>query len=464
MKNLKVLIVVIAVMILSFTTGCLFRSSSNPVASEAVQSQQLAQTVAQPQAKVMAAAFSKPAGRTYTYSKCGHNINNQFRQNVKRLAGSLKVCLLGADSTEEILISFEKMKVKPENGSPLRVDIDESTINLLDAAQISNALADAQLPEGVYKYLEFSVKDAKIKVSGNETPQNLVVPSRRVRFFGNFEIKEGYTTVLSIKFLHRIIKWKVFGKQFYMMIPIVKISSTLELKPVDQTITDGDVNGHVESFVDASKLSGATVSLDGTSFSALTAADGSFSFIKVPAGLYTLRVNHPDYLDYSFQIEVAAGQVSTVVAQLNPAVIRSNISSTGWFSEFFPLADANGTYAEVSMETPIKIDFVSLAFTKAEVKFTGLYSAAGAARFNTFMGVSQQVSAETDLGNWWVGYNATLSNPLGLYYANEAGNEYTVDVTELIRSNPSSAYFLAAQNLDFADIKLTNIQLSIYYR
>ncbi|MEW6712626.1 MAG: carboxypeptidase-like regulatory domain-containing protein [Candidatus Riflebacteria bacterium] len=462
MKNLKVLIVVIAVMILSFTTGCLFRSSSNPAASEVAQSQQLAQTVAQPQAKVMASAFSKPAGRTYTYSKCGHNINNQFRQNVRRLAGSLKVCLLGADSTEEILISFEKMKVKPDNGSPLRVNIDESTINLLDAAQLSGVLADAQLPEGVYKYMEFYVKDAHVKVNG-ET-KNMVVPSRKVRFFGKFEIKEGYTTVLAIKFLHRIIKWKIFGKQFYMLIPIVKISSTLELKPVDPAITDGDVNGHVESFVDAGKLSGATVSLDGTSFSALTAADGTFSFPAVPAGLYTLRAIHPDFLDYSFQVEVVAGQVSTVVAQLNPAVIRSNISNTGWFSEFFPYADANGTYAEVSMETPIKIDFVSLAFTKAEVKFTGLYSSVGAARFNTFMGVSQQVSAETDLGSWWVGYNATLSNPLGLYYASEAGNEYTVDVTEMIRSNPSSAYFLAAQNLDFADIKLTNIQLSIYYR
>jgi hypothetical protein len=292
----------------------------------------------------------------------------------------------------------------------------------------------------------------------------MFVPSRKVRFFGKFEIKEGYTTNLKIKFMHRIVHWKVFKKNFYMLIPIVKISSSLELKPVDPAITDGDLNGHVESFVDASLLSGINVALEGTSFSAVTAADGSFSFTQVPAGVYTLKASHPDYLDYSFQFEVVAGQVTTAVVQMNPAIIRSTVANTGWFSEYFPFADANGVYGEVALETPVQIDFVSLAFTKAEVKFTGQYHTPGAAQFETYLGVIQQVSAETDLGSWWVGNTATLANPLGLFYASEVGTEFTVDVTEMIRNNPSTAYFLAGKNLDLVDIRMTDIQLSIYYR
>lgn len=451
------------IMILSFSTGCLFRSSSNPVGtSEISQNQQLAQNAAQVKPKVMAATYAKPAGRNYTFSKCGHKVNHKFRENLKKLAGSLNIRLLSADSTEKINITFEKMKVKPEKGSPINIKFDKTTINLLDVTHLSDSIADAELPDGVYNYLEFYVKEANVEDANGTHP--MVVPSKRIRFFGQFEIKEGYSTVLTIKFLHRIIKWKIFSKQFYMMIPIVKISSSLELKPVDSTITDGDLNGHVENFVSAAKLEGVSVSLQGTTYSAVTGADGSFSFTEVPAGLYTLVANHPDYLDYSFQMEIVAGQEATVVAQLNPAVIRSTVGNTGWFSEFFPLADANGTYAEAALETPIQIDFVSLAFTRAEIKFIGQYNAPGAARFHSYFALNQQVSADTDLGTWWVGWNASLGSELGLFYATPEGNEYTIDVTDLVRNSPSSAYYLAARNLDFVDIRLNDIQLSIYYR
>jgi hypothetical protein len=463
MKNLRILTILLFAMILSLTTGCLFNTSSNPVGNSSVaESQQLAQKVAQTQPQVMASSFTQPEKRNYTFAKSGHKLSTEFRQNVKRMAGSLKVSLAGSTSTDNVLISFEKMKVKPENGAPFSVAIEERTIDLLSATDLADVIGDVELPEGVYKYMEFSIKDAQIVIDG--VTHSMFVPSRKVRFFGKFEIKEGYTTNLKIKFMHRIVHWKVFKKNFYMLIPIVKISSSLELKPVDPAITDGDLNGHVESFVDASLLSGINVALEGTSFSAVTAADGSFSFTQVPAGVYTLKASHPDYLDYSFQFEVVAGQVTTAVVQMNPAIIRSTVANTGWFSEYFPFADANGVYGEVALETPVQIDFVSLAFTKAEVKFTGQYHTPGAAQFETYLGVIQQVSAETDLGSWWVGNTATLANPLGLFYASEVGTEFTVDVTEMIRNNPSTAYFLAGKNLDLVDIRMTDIQLSIYYR
>lgn len=430
------------------------------MATDVAQPQQLAQKVDSNQPMVKASVFVEPQERKYTFAKNGHKVGHQFRENVKKLKGSLKVRLLGQDNTEKILLSFNKMKVKPESGRPVRISLDTRTIDMLSAADLAEVLAEQELDEGVYKYLEFSIKKAQVVIDG-ET-KDLFVPSRRVRFFGKFEIKEGYTTNLSVKFLHRLIHWKAFARHTYMMIPIVRISSDLVLKPVDAT--DGDVAGYVESFVDGSKLAGVNVNLEGTSYSAVTAADGSFGFEKVPAGLYTIKTTHPDYLDHSFQLEVIAGQVASAVVQVNPAVIRSDVANTGWFSEYYPIADAHGEYGEVALETPIQIDFVSLAFDNAELKFTGQFHALGAGQFKTYLGVSQQVSAETDLGDWWVGNSALLENYLGLFYATDEGTEYTVDVTELIRSNPSSIYYIAAHNLDLIDIRMNDIQLSIYYR
>ncbi|MGM0601294.1 MAG: carboxypeptidase-like regulatory domain-containing protein, partial [Candidatus Rifleibacteriota bacterium] len=358
MKNFKILTILSLVILLSLTTGCLFKSSSNPVGTDVDQPQQLAQKVDSNEPMVKASVFSEPKEREYTFAKNGHKVGHSFRENVKKLKGSLKVRFLGQDSTEKILLSFNKMKVKPESGRPVRISLDTRTIDMLSATDLAEVLADQELDEGIYKYLEFSINKAQIVVDG-ET-RDLFVPSKRVRFFGKFEIKEGYTTNLTVKFLHRLIQWKAFARHTYMMIPIVKISSELVLKPVEAT--DGDITGYAESFVDGSKLAGIDVSLEGTSHSAVTAADGSFAFEQVPAGFYTLKTSHPDYLDHSFQLEVIAGQVASAVVQLNPAVIRSNVANTGWFSEYYPFADANGEYGEVALETPIEIDFVSLAF------------------------------------------------------------------------------------------------------
>ncbi|MDN5278765.1 MAG: hypothetical protein PWR01_2730, partial [Clostridiales bacterium] len=142
-------------MILSLTTGCLFNTSSNPVGNSSVaESQQLAQKVAQTQPQIMASSFTQPEKRNYTFAKSGHKLSTEFRQNVKRMAGSLKVSLAGSTSTDNVLISFEKMKVKPENGAPFSVAIEERTIDLLSATDLADVIGDVELPEGVYKYME----------------------------------------------------------------------------------------------------------------------------------------------------------------------------------------------------------------------------------------------------------------------------------------------------------------------
>jgi len=439
-------------------TGCFGggSGSSNPVG---VSMSNSAPTMDSASSNLVASQFAKPADRKYTFAKSNFKIDYAFRNGLAKSGASLKVLFQGLESADNIFITFDKMVVKSESGVVTNISMPDRKIDLMAAAQLSDVLAEIALPAGIYNQFELSIKNAEVVVDGKTV--KLVVPSGRIRFNGNIELKDGYTTNLKIRFMGRIIKSNGNPK----MMPVVKVSSELVAKPVESQITDGDINGSVESFVNAQRLSGINVALDGTSFSAVTDADGAFTFAKVPAGIYTLKASHPDYLDYSLSASVEAGQVAAVNIQINPAVISSSIANTGWFSEIYPFADANGEFAEVSLETPVKIDFISLAFVKAEMKFTAEYFEIGAGRCLNYLSTTQQVNAESDMGDWWAGNTAVTGSYLGEFFATYApGTTYTLDVTEVIRSNPSSAYFLASRNISLVNMRLTNVQLSVYYR
>ena len=150
---------------------------------------------------------------------------------------------------------------------------------------------------------------------------------------------------------------------------------------------------------------------------------------------------------------------------MNPAVVESTVGETGWFSEYYPIADINAAYGETSMETPVRIDFVSMAFTKAELSFTAQYHENGTARFYAFLGNEQQVSADAQIGNWWAGNYCKAQNGLGEFLAISGnGHTYTIDITEELKAYPSNIYYLAARNLDIVDIKLSNIKITVYYK
>jgi hypothetical protein len=462
--NRKILLALAIGLLMPLLTGCFFHSSgSNPVGDTSfANSQQSAQALSTAKPQIMASSYTKPVDRKYTFAKCSHSIGHAFRDDVKKAAARLRVSLMSSDVTDNIFITFEKMMVKSEKGGKTNITLPTRKIDLLSASTLSDLLAEQQLPEGRYNYMEVSVKAAEINYEGKV--YKVVVPSKKIRFVGKFELKDGYATNLKVKFLHRLTKWKVGKLNFFMLLPVVKIGSELVPIPVEE-VTVGNIAGSIENFVSSAKLADIAVSLEGTGFSTVTDSNGQFSFADLPAGVYNLKTYHPDFLDYSFPVEVAAGQIASVTAQLNPAVIQSSIGSTGWFARYFPFAELNGEYAEVSLETPVNIDFVSLAFVKAELKFVAEYNSGGAARCHNYLAATQQVSADAMLGDWWAGNNANLGNYLGEFYALPApGNPLTVDVTEMIRSNPSSLYFLASQNMDFVDIRMTGIQLSIFYR
>lgn len=459
MNRLK-LLTLMTLIVLPLLTGCFGggSGSSNPVGVSMSNSAPTMDT----SSELLASKFQKPVDRKYTFAKSNYKIKYAFREGVEKGVSKLRLLFLSPQNADNIFITFDKLEVKSDQGVKTKVEFSRR-IDLLAANDLSEMLTEVNLAPGCYKQLVLFIKEAELVVEG--VSYKLFIPSKKLRFNGKFEIKDGYNTNMMIKFRHRLLKMKLFGRHVAAMLPVVKISSELVPVQVTPEITDGDITGSVLSMVDSQMLEGVTVSLDETEFSAVTDSAGAFSFAKVPAGIYNLKAVHPDYLDYSLSVSVEAGQIAEVNVQINPAVIHSSIGNTGWFSKYYPFADANGEYAEVAMETPVNIDFVSLAFVKAEIKFTAEYYSAGSTRCLNYLSTTQQVSATADLGDWWAGNTAVVGDYLGEFHATTTpGTTYTVDVTEMVRSNPSSAYFMASKNLDLVNIRLTNIQLSVYYR
>ncbi|NLI76946.1 MAG: DUF4382 domain-containing protein [Candidatus Riflebacteria bacterium] len=403
---------------------------------------------------------SGSSSKRFSYAQPPHSIVHAVSKKFAHLCGALKVRFTGSNA-ENIFLTLEDMKIRGSTGRAWSVPLPPTEIDLKAASTLSQLLADLELPSGTYTYLEFKVKTARVVFSGKSYP--LKVPSNRIRFLGKFSIQDGYDTVLTIKFFHKLLEvrgWR-WHEKTYVLTPIVRISSTLV--PRVAAVTTGDLSGSVLDYVKKTPLAGVQVVLGQKT--ATTGADGTFSFTELATGTHSLSLTHPDYLDKSFEVEVVAGQEATVVAEMNPAVITSSVANTGWFSLRYPLADAQGQYGEVALETPVSIDFVSLAFTKVTLAFDSDYHSAGAGRFNTYLSSSQQVQIITNLGGWWVGNNALLGSLLGEFYAtNPTPSHYEVDVTEYVRSNPSTMYYMAARNLAVADIRLSNIQMTINYR
>lgn len=448
---------------LPFLTGCFTSGSFNPVADTSLAQ---ANTVAPNVAGTINAAKVKPGSspsRKYTFAAPPHSICQRLREGTAHAKGFLKIWLQSLTTADHIYITVDQIRVKPRSGKFMKLAIPAREIDLLQAADVSQVVGELSLPSGIYTHLEFMVSNPKLVLNGKQ--EKMIMLGNRVHFAGKFEIKDGYRTNLTLRFLHKMIRTRGFlKKDLYWFVPVVKISSTLTPVEPPPSVVDGDVNLSVLDFVKKTPLAGVTATLEGTAFSGTTDASGLLSFLKVPAGTYNLKLTHPDYLDKAFQVTVSAGQITDAVAEMNPTVIYSNVANTGWFSQRYPYADANGLYGEVAMETPVTIDFVSLNFVKAEVAFEGEYQQSSAGDFAAYISASQQVSALTNLGTWWVGNSATLGSLLGTLRATSPATPYKFDVTEFVRSNPNSMYFLAARNYSLVNMRMNNIQLTIYYK
>ncbi len=479
-------------------------SSSNPVGTNLVQS-------SNDSTFVRANIGCPVVKRKFSFAKTACKISQRFRENIRAACARIKLELLSDSNNEDITLVINSMKVKSVDGQTY--SFDKETEAKLNGSSLSALLAEKDLPEGKYNYIEFKVDSASIIENGEE--YGVHIPFDKLRCTGNFELKDGYETTLSILFCHKLIinsqvnynralevqyllariayltAKKLYEKtpnssflknamdnaklamdnakdamsNKYTLVPTIKLGCELTPIPI-QEVTDGDISGKITNLVDGTPLSNISISLDGTNLSTVTDSNGIFTINNIPAGNYSLLASNNDYVNATCSIEINAGQISNVELQMNPAIIKSTVGETGWFSEFYPLADINGTFGEVGLETPIRIDFISMAFTKAEIKFNAKLHRNGSSAFYAYLATDQQVSADGQIGNWWAGNTCNRGISLGNEFlaTSDNGYTYTVDITEQLKANPSNIYYLAAENIDIVDIKLSDIQITVYYK
>lgn len=496
----KVRLVLLAIMVstLPFILGgCLFGSSGgNPVGPQAGAQLQPATSnadVGTIDPKILAAKFQTPnsgSGKTYTFAKGDCKTSKKFKANQEKFQKMLRIILKKDSNANNIFITLKDMEVNPISGKTLTFPLPSQEINLRSGDDLNDIFSDVPLPVGMYRSFSFNITSARYVKDGKST--DLYLPLNKVMYMGKFEIREGFITQLSIKFVFTMSKFRDYfkhkfdkqkenernhrednddkelkekdKKHTYVWMPVVMVKSSLVAAPPAPAPNPmGTIDGTVADFVTKSPLAGISVAVQGTSFTTTTDSLGKFSVASVPAGTYNVVFTNPNFLDMSVSQLVENNAVHTLNVQLNPKIIKSTMANTGWFSAAFPLADANGKFGEVAMESPVVIDFTSLAFVKAEVAFDAEYFDSSGGGFNSYLSITKQVQVLQDLGTWWVGNNATLGTLLGQFASTSPASHYTVDVTNFVKTNPNAAYFLASKNLSMANMRMQNIQLTISY-
>ncbi len=504
--NRNIFLAVFLAILASMLVGCGGGGggSSNPVGTNLVDSSN------QTDSSFVRACISPVVKRKFSFAKHNSVICQRFRDSIRAAAARIRLELLSDSNNEDINLVISSMKVKNTSGQTFTFN-EEANVQL-NGNSLSALLAQKDLPAGKYNYIEFKVNSASIIENGEE--YGVHIPFDKLRCTGNFELKDGYETTLTILFSHKLIinaqahynraleiqyffartayltakaayearpsatlkfamdlakaamdNAKNAMSNKYTLVPTIKLGC--KLTPiVEQQITEGDITGKVTNLVDGTPLSNISISIESMRQTVLTDANGNFTFNNLPAGTYNIVAVNDDYLNASCSIDVGAGQVSDVTLQMNPAIIKSTVGETGWFSEYYPLADINGVFAETGLETPVRIDFVSMAFTKAEIKFNAKRHNNGSSVFYAYLSSDQQVSADGQIGNWWAGNTCNRGIKLGDEFlaTSDDGYTYTVDITEQLKANPSNIYYLAAENVDIFDIKISDIQITIYYK
>jgi hypothetical protein len=159
-----------------------------------------------------------------------------------------------------------------------------------------------------------------------------------------------------------------FVRADFVTTTVTGISATLgaavEVPPVELPVNPATVQGQVVAETLAggtAPLANALVTLEGTSSTGLTGADGSFALTGVYAGSYLLRVVKTGYLDASTPvIGLAGGEVRTLSSPVSVELARGGISGTVQLADD---ADASGAIVEATGTGVATVTGASGAFT-----------------------------------------------------------------------------------------------------
>lgn len=182
----------------------------------------------------------------------------------------------------------------------------------------------------------------------------------------------------------------------------------------------GTITGAVTDPSSGKPVAGATVSIPGTAYSAVSGADGAFSLADVPAGDYTVEMNLRGF--HTASVNVAVPQTGTVkavfpayVTQLNEVVVVGNRYQA----------------AALQMAAPNEINVMSAA----DLQHTAAHNVAEA------LALMPSVNVMTT-GSGFIGGVDAASRGEGMYVSvrgmDDAYNVETINGIDVVRATPYS--------------------------
>jgi iron complex outermembrane receptor protein len=110
---------------------------------------------------------------------------------------------------------------------------------------------------------------------------------------------------------HATLSRPCFARRAVALFSLV-LSAFFTLPAFAQSAATGSISGSVINEETQKVLERATISIEGSSQSTLSAPDGSFRLAGVPAGTHTLRATYTDLETATASVDVAAGSTATV--------------------------------------------------------------------------------------------------------------------------------------------------------
>lgn len=114
-------------------------------------------------------------------------------------------------------------------------------------------------------------------------------------------------------------------------------------------------------------------------------------------------------------------------------------------------------------ETKVTIDLAGKTVTSAKLYLTAGYSQqAGSASGNVYISKTQQVQptdSNHNKGGYWYGQTISAGSNLGSFSCSYTAGTSEFDITNFLKSNSAGSYYIAVENLDSADIGISNVYL-----
>lgn len=111
-----------------------------------------------------------------------------------------------------------------------------------------------------------------------------------------------------------------------LFLPLSQAAIAGDLSPKSETVEAGKTTGNISGVVvdnNGVSLPGAVLTLDKENRYTVSTADGSFVFLDVPAGSYTLTVKYLGFEEYSAPVSVEKGQNKSITVRLQEATFTT---------------------------------------------------------------------------------------------------------------------------------------------